>query len=97
MMDISRNQVLLAGLVVLALGVQFLLVDSYLLTPEFTQFLAEKTDHPVAAVNGATAALTTSGKPVAQQTVQPPEWIGWALLSLGSVLILHSMSMRRPD
>ena len=95
-MDINRNQVLLAGLVVLALGIQLLLVDSYVLTPEFTQFLAEKTDHPVAAVNGATAAFMTSGAPVAQKTVKPPEWIGWALLSLGSVLILHSMSMKKP-
>ena len=95
-MDINRNQVLLAGLVVLALGIQLLLVESYVLTPEFTQFLAEKTDHPVAAVNGTLAAFTTSGAPAAKKTFQPPDWIGWALVSMGSVLILHSMSMKRP-
>jgi hypothetical protein len=97
MLDITRNQVLLAGLVVLALGLQLLLVDTYQLTPEFTQFLAEQTDHPVAAVNGAAAALTNSGEPIAKKTLQPPDWIGWALISLGSVLILHSMGMKRPD
>ncbi len=95
-MDVNRNQVLLAGLVALTLGAQLLMVDSYVLTPEFTQFLAEKTDHPVAAVNAALPILTNSGQPILKKTVVPPQWIGWALLSLGSVLTLHSMGMKRP-
>ncbi len=96
-MDVNRNQWFLAGLVLLLLGIQFRLVYSAVLTPEFTQFLAERTSHPLASVNAATQSLTPSQTPIAQKTVVPPEYLGWALLSLGSVLVLHSMSMKRPE
>lgn len=97
MMDITRNQVFLAGLVFLFLGIQFLMVDSFVLTPKVTQFLADRTGHPLASVNAATSALTPSQEPVAQKTVRPPDWLGWSLLSLGCVLILHSMGMKKPE
>ena len=97
MMDINRNQYFLIGLVLLLLGIQFRLVDSYVLTPEFTQVLAERTGDPLAAVNAASSVLTPSGKPLAQKTLQPPEWLGWLLLSAGSVLVLYSLSLKKPD
>ena len=53
-MDISRNQFFFAGLVCLLLGAQFRLIDNVELTPEFTQFLAERTGHPLAAVDAMT-------------------------------------------
>ncbi len=96
-MDINRNQWFLAGIVLLLLGVQFRLVYSAVLTPEFTQFLAERTGHPLASVNAATQSFTPTQTPLAKKTVVPPDYLGWALLSLGSVLVLHSMSMKRPD
>ncbi len=96
-MDVNRNQYFLVGLVVLFFGLQVRFVDSYVLTPEFTQILAERTAHPLAAVNAATAVVTPSRTPLARKTVRPPEFVGWALLSFGSVLILHSLSMKRPE
>ncbi len=96
-MDVNRNQYFLVGLVVLFFGLQVRFVDSYVLTPEFTQILAERTGHPLAAVNAATAVVTPSQTPLARKTVRPPEFVGWALLSFGSVLILHSLSMKRPE
>lgn len=95
-MDITRNQFFMAGLVLLFLGLQFRLVHSFVLTPEFTQVLAQGTSHPLASVNAATAAEASSEKPVAQKSVRPPEWIGWALISLGATLILHSLAMQKP-
>jgi hypothetical protein len=97
MMDVSRNHLFLVGMVLLLMGIQFRLSDSYVLTPDFTQILAEQTGHPLAAVNAATPALTQSEKPIAKKTVRPPEWLGWALMSIGSVLILHSWGMKKPD
>lgn len=95
-MDITRNQFFFAGVACLLVGLQFHMTDSYELTPEFTQFLAERTAHPLASVNAATQTLTPSNKPLAKKTVRPPEWIGWSLMSLGSVLILHSWGMKKP-
>jgi hypothetical protein len=96
MMDITRNQFFFAGLVCLLMGLQFYLVDTFELTPEFTQFLAERTGHPLASVNAATQSFTSSEKPLAKKVVRPPEWLGWCLMSIGTVLILHSWGMKKP-
>jgi hypothetical protein len=97
MFDLTRNQLFLAGLIFLFLGLQFRLVESYTLTPETTQFLAERTGHPLAGVNAATPALTGSDRPLAKKTLQPAQWIGWAMLSLSATLILQSLVMRKPE
>lgn len=94
MMDITRNQVFLAGLVLLFLGIQFRMIESFDLTPDVTQFLAERSGKPVATV-GAISSLTMSSTPVARKNVRPPEWLGWALISVGAVFILHSFSMQK--
>jgi hypothetical protein len=96
MMDITRNQFFFAGLALLLMGIQFRMVDSLELTPEFTQFLAERTGHPLASVSATTQTLTQSEKPLVKKTIKPPEWIGFSLISLGSVLILHSWGMKKP-
>jgi hypothetical protein len=95
-MDITRNQYFFAGLACLLVGLQFRMVDTVELTPEFTQFLAERTGHPLAAVSATTQAMTQSDRPMVKKMVQPPEWIGWSLISLGAVLILHSWGMKKP-
>ncbi|MBN2477141.1 MAG: hypothetical protein JXB62_21210 [Pirellulales bacterium] len=96
-MEINRNQYFLAGLVLLFLGIQFRLVDSFVLTPEVTQFLAERSGHPIAAVNSTAQLFAPEAKPIVKKTVRAPEWLGWALASVGSVLILHSLGMKRPE
>ena len=96
MMDISRNQYFFAGLVCLLLGIQFRMVEEVELTPEFTQFLAERTGHPLASVSAATQTLTQSEKPLIKKTIVPPDWLGFSLMSIGAVLVLHSWGMKKP-
>ncbi len=96
-MEFNRNQFFMIGLVLLLLGTQFRLVDTVLLTPDFTQFLAKRTDHPVAAVNASPLVPEDAAAPNVKKTIRPPDWLGWCLLSVGSVLVLHSMAMRKPD
>jgi hypothetical protein len=96
-MDITRNQYFLAGLVLLFLGIELLSVESITLTPEFTLFLAKQTNHPIASLNAATESLApNAGSVVPPKTLIPPEWTGWSLVSFGSVLILHSLAMKKP-
>jgi len=97
MMDITRNQFFFAGLVLFFLGLQLRAVESFELTPELTQLLAEQTGNPLASVNASAARVAPSQEPVATKTVRPPEWLGWALLSMGATLVMHSMVMRKPD
>ena len=95
-MDISRNQFFFAGFLCLFLGGQFMMVDSFELTPDFTQFLAERTSHPLASVGTATQTLTQLEEPSVKKIITPPDWLGWSLVSLGSVLVLHSCGLKKP-
>jgi hypothetical protein len=96
MMDITRNQFFFAGLLCLLMGGQFRMVDTYELTPNFTQFLAERTGHPMASVSATTQAMFQSETPIIKKSVKPPDWLGWTLMAMGVVLVLHSWGMKKP-
>ncbi len=91
-MEISRNQYFMAGLVILLLGIQFRLVDSVVLSEPATRFLIERSKHARAA--NTTRLLPAVGPP-ARKVIRPPEWLGWCLMSIGSVLILHSLALKQ--
>jgi hypothetical protein len=95
-MDITRNQYFLVGLVVLFLGVELLSVESFTLTSEFTMILAKQTNHPITKLTIVTETLANTEPPIPAKTIIPPEWVGWSLVSLGSVLVLHSWAMKKP-
>ncbi len=95
-MDINRNQVFVVGVVLLLLGIQFRLVDAFVLTPKATKLLAEQAKHPVATASDTVETLAGSSPSLPSKTLRPDEWVGWLLLSVGSVLILHSWTMARP-
>lgn len=91
-MEISRNQYFMVGVIVLLLGIQFRFVETAVLNERATQFLAERSKN--SAVASGARFLPAVGPP-ARKIVRPPEWIGWALMSVGSVLILHSLALRQ--
>jgi hypothetical protein len=93
-MDLNRNQFFFIGLVVLLLGLQLRFVSAYVLNPEATQFLAERTGETQAAASSFFTLTSTPG--MARKVVQPPEWLGWCLISVGAVLILHILAMPKP-
>lgn len=95
-MEINRNQYFMAGLVLLFLGIEFRLIDSLVLTPECTKFLAERTNHPAVAASNTLDALVGTEAKFPAKTVQLPEYVGWGLTSLGAVLVLHALAMPKP-
>ncbi len=92
-MEITRNQFYMAGLVLLLLGIQFRMIESVELKEQFAKFIAERTDHPLISVSSQTPLLAPLESTAVNRVVHPPEWIGWMLLSLGFVLVLHSLAM----
>jgi hypothetical protein len=92
-MEISRNQYYMVGLVLLLLGIQFRLIDSVEVKEQIAMFLAERSDHPLISVSAQTPLLSPVESAAINRIVRPPEWIGWMLISLGSVLVLHSLAM----
>jgi hypothetical protein len=92
--EINRNQYFMMGLVVVLLGLQLRWVETYVLNERASKFLAERIT-PVVGDGDSRSFMPAVG-PTPRRTLHPPNWSGYALMSLGAVLILHSLAMRRP-
>ena len=93
-MELNRNQYFFLGIVILLIGMQFRMVSSFVLTDDATRFLAERTQSSTA--QSAVASFASNLGAGSQKVIRPPEWLGWCLISVGSVLILHSLAIRGP-
>ncbi|HEV3344751.1 MAG TPA: hypothetical protein VG125_30525 [Pirellulales bacterium] len=92
-MEFNRNHYFMAGVVLLLLGIQLRLVDSYVLNEESTRmFNARSEGVSLTSIR----PLLQSVSPPSRKVVKPPESLGWALMSIGSVLILHALAMKGP-
>lgn len=95
-MDFDRNRYFMFGVLVLLLGMQFRMIESFTLNEPTTRAL-----HRVARSSELSQAdfgrdvYMKVGKP--RKTIQPPEWIGWAMLTVGGVIFLHAMVLPKSD
>jgi len=102
-MEINRNHYFMIGIVLLLLGMQLRWVDSYVLNAEATEFVAKRWDQtqPPAQPAVSPQLLVTTPTPAAttmpRRTIKPPAWIGWSFVSIGAVLVLHSLAMKKPE
>ncbi len=94
-MELNRNQYFFLGIVVLLLGVQVRNVSAYVLTEDAAQFLAERTG--ASSSEATLVSLSNDFGAGPKKVLHPPEWLGWCLMSVGAVLILHSLAMKRPE
>jgi hypothetical protein len=93
-MDLNRHQFFFIGLLVLLIGIQVRYVSAYVLNPDATKFLADRTGQSSAASSFFAATSGTFAAP--RKVLQPPEWLSWCLISVGAVLCLHSLAMPKP-
>lgn len=94
-MEINRNQYFLIGLVLLFLGLQVRMVESYVLNERTSHFVAERLKL-VASNSESSDGFMPAAGPAPRRTVRPPNWLGYAFISVGAVLILHSLAMKKP-
>lgn len=83
----NRHRLLLAGLLLFLLGVQFRIVDSFTLNERSSHFVA-------ARLGGGGQQAATWQAPALRKIVQPPRWLGLALMSAGAVLTVKSLSRK---
>src|SRR4051794_21725620 len=98
-MELNRNQYFLGGLLVLLLGIQLRMVDAFVLNEQATHFLHQRMQQIKAqqfASAGEASATLAAATPTAKHRLQPPDWLGWSLVSVGSVLILYSLALKKP-
>ena len=94
----NRNHFFAIGLVVLMLGIQIRLVESVRLTEKSSRFIAEKFEkNKPPDPNPIASLLAISQGTTPRKTIRPPKWLGWSLISVGAVLILHSLAMKKPQ
>ncbi|HPP53283.1 MAG TPA: hypothetical protein PK777_10060 [Thermoguttaceae bacterium] len=97
MRDLNRNQFFLIGVLLVLLGVQFRLVETAVLTSDAAKLLMGEPRHAPAASFSLSNLLPRERPPAATRTIRPPDWLGYSLLSIGSVLILHALALPRPE
>jgi len=85
----KSHHLLIAGLLLFLTGVQFRLVESFT--------LSEPSSHFVSAQLGAGPRQQTAawGNVPGRKVVEPPRWLGLALMSVGSVLTLKGIALTR--
>ncbi|MGI9429910.1 MAG: hypothetical protein ACR2NM_14710 [Bythopirellula sp.] len=96
-MEFNRNQYFFLGALILLVGLQVKSVSAYVLTDDATRFLAERTQSLSSAPDQALVSFSSNSGLLPNKIIRPPEWLGWCLISVGAVLMLHSLAMPRPS
>lgn len=100
-MEFNRHQFFFLGMFILLIGIQVRMVETYVLSPEATKFLAEraggKSFASASESPGTFLAANAPPSTAVRKSFAPPEWLGWCLISIGAVLVLHSLAMPRPS
>jgi hypothetical protein len=93
-MDLDRNRYFMFGVILFLLGLQFRLVDSFVLNESSTRVLHKIAQRSkIADGNVATNVYMQVGAP--KKSLRPPHWLGFVLLTVGGVMSLHAMVLPR--
>lgn len=99
-MKMDRNRWFLLGILLILLGFQFRMVESFVLNESTTRALARVTrDSPVASPSPMSAFVTNlqlNLHPKPTKRVSPPRWLGLAMIAGGVVISLQSIAMPKP-
>ena len=95
-MSITRNRYFLAGILLVLLGIQFRMIDSFVLKESATKMLARfnKTT-PVADNSGGMSSMLRQYYPKPVNRIQPPRWLGLAMITFGAVISCHALVIPR--
>jgi len=86
----KSHVLLLAGLLLFLAGMQFRLVESFTLNERSSRFVATQLG------DGLARQAFWQNTPL-RKVVQPPRWLGLALMSTGAVLTFKGVSMSRGE
>jgi hypothetical protein len=93
-MQFTRNRYFMAGVLLFMLGVQFRFVQSFVLNEPTTRTLAKITKQtPVASSSPSMTSFLMQVHPSPKKRVEPPRWLGLAMVAVGAVVALHAMAM----
>jgi hypothetical protein len=91
----DRQRWLLFGVLLILLGFQFRMVQSFSLNENATRVLAKVTQQTPMADSSGMTNVYMNVAPNPSKTITPPRWIGVAMIAIGSVMTLQSFAMPR--
>jgi hypothetical protein len=83
----SKFQFYLAGIIILLFGFEAKRIDSFTLNGAASQMVNQ-------ALGAPATGYVSSFSPAPLRTVDTPEWLGYLMLTVGSVSILHGLAMK---
>lgn len=94
-MDWDRNRYFALGIILFFLGIQFRMVDSFVLNESTTRALHRFAKQSQIAVSGGMTEMYMNVAPSPKKTLRPPNWMGWVFLTTGAVIGLHALAIPR--
>ena len=94
-MSLYRNRYFLAGVLLVLLGVQFRMVDSFVLNEPTTRAIARVSKSTPVADHSTVSNFMMSVHPKPMKRVTPPRWLGLAMITLGAVISCHALVIPR--
>ncbi len=92
-MSMYRNRYFLAGILLILVGIQFRMVDSFVLNESATRALSQVTTSDAFADNSSMNSILMSVYPSQTKRVEPPRWLGLAMIAVGSIVACHAIAI----
>ena len=94
-MDWDRNRYFALGMILFFLGIQFRMVDSFVLNESTTRALHRFAKQSQLASSGGLTEVYMGVAQSPRKTIKPPNWLGWVMLTTGLVIGLHALAIPR--
>ncbi len=95
-MSYYRNRYFLLGLLLMLLGAQFRMIDSFVLNEPTTKLLAKVTKSPIAEDTTAGSIFwRVAPTEMTRKRIHPPRWLGLAMMAVGAVFSFHAVALPR--
>jgi hypothetical protein len=96
-MEFTRNRYFMIGMLLILLGVQFRMVQSFVLNEPATRTLVKLSQNSPSAANSGPSlnSFFMQITPHPKKRVVPPRWLGLAMVAVGAVISLHAIAMPR--
>ncbi len=91
----NRNRYFLIGVLLILVGIQFRMVESFVLNEQTTRALARVTNTKPVASSDMMSSLVMQIYPAPTKRIAPPRWIGLAMIAVGAVVSLHAIAIPR--
>ena len=95
LMSLYRNRYFLVGILLILLGIQFRMVHSFVLNEPTTRALARFNKSSSIADNSAMSSFLMQVYPKPTKRVEPPRWLGLAMITVGAVITCHAIVIPR--